>query len=168
MSVLEFCQWIEATAVGVWVRESLYGFQILTATHIVGVALSVGAFAWFDFRLLGIALQRVPVASVYRRIIPIATAGFIVAFISGGLLFIGYAVPAYHNLAFRLKLTAMALAGLNALAYHFVTERGIVTWNTSPSPPTAAKLAGVFSLALWTSVILGGRMVAYTIFNAPF
>lgn len=168
MGILEFCQWIEATSVGVWVRESLYGFQILTATHIIGVALSAGAFAWFDFRLLGLALQRVPVSSVYRRIIPIATVGFAVAFVSGGLLFIGYAVPAYHNLAFRLKMSAMGLAGVNALVYHFVTERGIVTWNNGPAPPTAAKLAGALSLALWTSVILGGRMVAYTIFNAPF
>ena len=164
MSLLEFCQWIENTGLGVYVRESLYGFQILTATHIVGIALSAGAFAWFDFRLLGIALQRVPVASVYKRIIPIATVGFAISFVSGSLLFIGYAVPAYNNLAFRLKMSAMLLAGLNALAYHFVTERGIVTWNSSPTPPTAAKMAGLFSLALWTSVILGGRMMAYTIF----
>jgi hypothetical protein len=168
MGLLELCQWIEATAIGVWVRESLYGFQILTATHIIGVALSAGAFAWFDFRLLGFALERVPVSSVYRRIIPIATAGFVVAFVSGGLLFIGYAVPAYHNLAFRLKMSALVLAGVNALVYHVVTERGIVTWNSRPTPPTAARLAGALSLALWTSVILGGRMVAYTIFNAPF
>jgi hypothetical protein len=164
MSLLAFCQWIENTGVGVYVRESLYGFQILTATHIVGIALSAGAFAWFDFRLLGLALQRVPVSSVYRRIIPIATAGFLIAFVSGGLLFIGYAVPAYNNLAFRLKVSALALAGANALAYHFVTERGIVTWNSNPVPPMAAKLAGLFSLALWTSVILCGRMMAYTIF----
>jgi hypothetical protein len=164
MSLLEFCQWIEATRVGVYVRESLWGFQILTATHIVGIALSVGAFAWFDFRLLGIALPRVPVTSVYRRIIPIATVGFVISFITGGLLFIGYAVPAYGNLAFRIKMSALLLAALNALAYHFVTERGIVTWNSSPSPPAAAKIAGLFSLALWTSVILGGRMMAYTIF----
>ncbi len=164
MGILELCQWVEATWVGVYVRESLWGFQILTATHIAGIALSVGAFAWFDFRLLGIALQRMPVASVYRRIIPIATAGFVIAFVSGGLLFIGYAVPAYNNLAFRLKMTAIALAGLNALVYHFVTERGIVSWNSSPTPPTAAKLAGLFSQALWTGVILCGRMMAYTIF----
>jgi hypothetical protein len=164
MGLLEFCQWIEDTPLGVYVRESLYGFQILTATHIVGIALSAGAFAWFDFRLLGVALQRVPVTSVYRRIIPIATTGFIIAFISGGLLFVGYAVPAYGNLAFRLKMSALLLAGANALAYHFITERGIVTWNSNPTPPAAAKLAGLFSLMLWTSVILCGRMMAYTIF----
>ena len=164
MSILSACEWLEHTAVAVVVRESLWGFPILVGLHLMGIALSVGTLVWFDLRLLGIGLTRVAVSNVYRRLMPWAFAGFVVMFVTGGLLFSGYATAAYGNAYFRVKVIALVLAGLNALRYHLVTERTIATWDRAELPPPAARLAGGASIVLWTVVILMGRMISYTMF----
>ena len=102
---------LEATGVGTMVRESLYGFPILVGIHILGLVLSVGTLMWFDLRLLGVALQSAAVSRVYRRLIPWATCGFAVMFVSGALLFTGYASGAYQNTYFRIKMSALASRG---------------------------------------------------------
>jgi hypothetical protein len=160
-SVLE---WIEATTIAGLVRDTLWGFQITVAIHILGMIVSVGLLLWMDLRLLGVALTRSPVSLVVRRLMPWFGAGFAVMFLSGAAIFAGYATAAYGNRYFRIKMLAIVLAGLNALVYHFVTERRIVIWDHDAGPPTGARLAGLISLVLWTTVILSGRLMSYTMF----
>ena len=164
--MLDICHWLEATRVGVLVSESLYGFQVLVGLHILGLALSVGMLLWFDLRLLGVTLTSSAVSRVYRRLIPWATAGFLVMLVTGSLLFIGFASKAYQSPFFRIKMSALALAGVNALIYHLVTERGGQAWDGDPRPPAAARAAGMISLVLWATVILCGRIMAYTMYGA--
>ena len=157
-------EWIEATTVAGLVRDTLWGFQIVVAIHIMGMIVSVGLLAWMDLRLLGVALTRFPVSLVIRRLMPWFTGGFAVMFLSGGALFTGYASAAYGNRYFWLKMTAIALAGVNALVFHLVTERGIAAWDGDRRPPGAARAAGLISMVLWTGVILAGRLMSYTMF----
>jgi hypothetical protein len=162
--LLQFCEWLESTSLGVIARESLWGFQAFVGIHILGLALSVGTLVWFDLRLVGVSMRRVPVSAVYRRLMPWTLAGFAVMFLSGGALLAGFATAAYGNVYFRLKATAIVLAGVNALVYHLVSERGIAAWDTAERPPGPARMAGLVSIVLWATVILCGRMMSYTMF----
>lgn len=157
-------QWLEVTAIGTMVRESLYGFPIVVGLHILGIALSVGTLLWFDLRLVGAVLVKVPVTRVYRTLIPWAAAGFVLMGLTGALLFTGYATAAAGNIFFRLKLAAMLLAGVNALYYHRVTEPSAASWEQDAIPPASARRAGFISMALWAVVILCGRVMAYTMY----
>lgn len=165
MSILSACEWLENTWIGVLVRESMYGFPILVAIHILALTISVGTLIWFDLRLAGISMPRCPIASMYRRLMPWTLAGFCVMFISGALLFTGFATKAYANVYFRIKLAAIVLAGANALYYHLVTERRIARWNEAPRPPLPVRFAGITSIVVWAIVILAGRMMSYTMFS---
>jgi hypothetical protein len=163
-SVLQLCEWLEATRVGLLVRESLYGFQIVVAIHILGLAFSVGTLVWFDLRLLGRSMPCCRVSEVYRRLAPWMLGGFAVMLVTGSLLFTGFATRAYGNLYFRLKMLAMLTAGVNALVYHAMTERRIAAWDSSTRPPMQVRLAGLVSIGAWTAVIMAGRMMSYTMF----
>ena len=160
----EICLWLEASAVGTLVRESLYGFPILVGMHLMSLMLSAGMIVWFDLRLLGLALTGLPVSAVYRRVLPWATAGFMLMFVTGALLFTGYASAAVGNTFFRLKCAALALAGVNALAYHLITERRLTDWDSAARLPASARMAGALSVALWATVIMCGRLMAYTMY----
>ena len=164
MSILQVCEWLESTPVGVLVRESLWGFPIVVAIHILGLTMSVGTLVWFDLRLLGVSMRRIPVSEMYRRLMPWMLSAFIAMFITGALLFVGYATKAYGNLYFRIKIAAMLLAGVNALMFHYSTERRIARWNEAARPPLPARMAGLASILLWAVVIMAGRMMSYTIF----
>ena len=164
MTILQVCEWLENTQVGLLVRESLWGFPILVAIHILGLTVSAGVVAWLDLRLLGFSLQRCPVSQVTRRLLPLAASGFVVMFISGALLFTGFATKAYGNAYFRVKAAALILAGVNALLYHLMTERQVAQWDEVAWPPVPARLAGLLSILIWTTVAIAGRMMSYTMF----
>jgi hypothetical protein len=164
MSVLEFCQWIEMTWVATQVRESIWGFSILATIHVLSVTFSVGTLIWFDLRLLGVSLQRQMISRIYRQLSPWMMGGFMVSVCSGVILFAGFATRSYSNTAFHIKLVALLLAGTNALVYHLMTERGIADWDNASTPPSPARAAGIISLVLWTTVIVAGRTMAYTLF----
>ncbi len=165
--MIAFCDWLENTALGIYVKEAPYAFAWLVGAHILGLMLSVGTIVWFDLRLLGVGMTRSRVSELYRRLGPWATVGFLVMFATGGVLFVGYASAAYRNPYFRIKVLAIVLAGLNALFYHFVTERRLAEWDANPRPLGAARLAGLLSILLWMTVTFCGRMMSYTMFNGP-
>jgi hypothetical protein len=97
MTLLQICEWLESTRLAELVTQSLYGFQILVAIHLLGLGLSVGMVIWFDLRLLGKVLTTTPVSEVYRRLAPWMVTGFVVMFASGATIFVGYATAAYGN-----------------------------------------------------------------------
>ncbi len=159
-----FLETLEASAVGVYVRESTWGFALVVGGHILSLALSVGVLSWFDLRLLGVAMPTVPVSVVFRRLMPWAFGGFAVMLATGLMLFVAYATTAYPNVLFRIKMVSIVLAGVNALYYHSFTETTIARWDADARPPRAARVAGACSLLLWAGVILLGRGMAYTMF----
>lgn len=164
MSLMQVVVWLEARWGSRWVQESLYGFAIVVAIHIVGLTLSVGTLVWFDLRLLGVSMLRIPVSQLYRRLMPWFLCGFGVMFLSGGTLLAAYATSAYGNLYFRIKATALVLAGMNAFFYHRVTERQIHRWDEARVPALPARAAGLISILVWGVVIFAGRMMSYTMF----
>ena len=160
----QLAEWLEATSMAVWVKESQYGFAIVVAVHILSLMLSVGTLVWFDLRLLGVSMLRIPVSHLYRQLMPWILTGFVLMFASGSVLLAAYATAAFDNIYFRLKVVAMLLAGVNAFFYHRVTERQIARWDEARTPSSLARAAGLISIVLWASVILAGRAMSYTIF----
>ena len=164
MSLIETAQWLESTVVARWVQESLYGFAIVVGVHLLSLTLSVGTLLWFDLRLLGVSMLRIPVSQLYRRLMPWILTGFSLMFASGLVLMAAYATAAFDNPYFRIKLVALLLAGANAFFYHRVTERQIHRWDEARVPSRLARAAGLVSIVLWTVIILSGRMMSYTMF----
>jgi hypothetical protein len=164
MSIQQFLEWLEATPVGAMIKESAWGFPITVAVHIMAIMLSVGTLVWFDLRLLGVSMTGYRASLMYRRLMPWMFTGFALMFISGLMLFTAYATAAYGNLYFRIKVSAMVLAAINAFVYHRYTERRIGEWDDVPAPPTGARSAGLVSICVWATVIIAGRMMSYTMF----
>ena len=159
MPVVEWLHALEQTWIGEVVRES--AFPYVEGTHVLALSLSVGAVVWFDLRLLGAAMQSRPVSEVFASVRHWMTAGFVVMFVTGFMLFAAHATKAYESRIFRVKMAMLVLAGLNMLIFHLTTDRRRSEWNEAPVPPAAARMAGLLSLVLWLSVIAAGRFFAY-------
>ena len=161
MTLLEICEWLEQTSLARLIQESLYGFPLVVAVHLLGLTFSVGTLLWVDLRMLGLVFVETPVSQVYRSLAPWFLFGFALMLASGTTLFVSFASAAYENGYFRFKMVAMVLAGVNALAFHFLVPRDSDPLST---PPFAVRVAGLTSILLWASVVLAGRMMSYTMF----
>nr|NIW23614.1 hypothetical protein [Gammaproteobacteria bacterium] len=81
--------------------------------------------------------------------------------LSGSLLFYSTPLDRYGNLFFRAKLVCLVLAGLNVLVFHKTAYTRVAGWDRDLLPPHTARIAGGLGLALWVSIIVLGRMMAY-------
>ncbi|MEO8026926.1 MAG: DUF6644 family protein [Bryobacteraceae bacterium] len=165
MELHSFFQWLEGTAGSVYIRESTLLYPFVETTHVLTLCLFLGLIALLDLRLVGVGLRGVPVSQVTARLLPWALFGFVIMAISGVLLFYSGPIKAASNIFFRIKLIMIALTGVNALLYHFTIHRRVPEWDSDPLPPPRARMAGVFSLLLWSGVVICGRMQAYNWFN---
>jgi hypothetical protein len=161
-SVRDLCQWIASTRIGTAILESSLAFPIIEGIHLLGIGASVGVLCWLDLRLLGLVFTNQPVSRVWKHVMPVAFSGFAIVFATGGLLFWAEAVRAYDSVHFWIKIGLLALAGINAAYFEFVTHPGIAAWDNDAVPPFHARIAGLASLILWTGVIITGRTMAYS------
>jgi hypothetical protein len=152
--------WLETSAVAVAMRRWLWLYPAVEVAHIVGFVVLVGGAAMFDLRLLGVG-RGIRITDLARHLLLPARAALGLVIPTGLLMFTAHATEMAENPAFRLKLTLIAAAALNAAVFHQRTLRTVGTWDLGVTAPLAARLAGAASLALWAGVILCGRLLAY-------
>jgi hypothetical protein len=163
MDLLEYCRWLEDTWWATAIRESGYVYPFVEGSHVMALALSVGAVLWFDLRLLGWTMRDDRVSDVFSQVRPWMFLGFAVMFVTGGLLFAARATDAYESTYFRLKLALLVLGGVNIVLFHTTIDRRRDEWDGAGRPPLQARLAGGVSLALWFTIIAVGRIMAYNL-----
>lgn len=161
LSPLQICQYIDATPSSTAMRESFYVFPIVEGIHVLSLAVSVGLVMWFDLRLTGLIFRDQPVSAVFRPIRPFMLGGFAVTFITGLMLFWSLALRCHGSPFFWIKMGLLILAGINIAIYHTTIDRRQAEWDSQPTPPMQARIAGWASLIIWIGVIAVGRMMAY-------
>jgi hypothetical protein len=165
VTLLPLCEWLASTGGSIALHESLYMYPLVESAHVLTLTLFLGMAIMLDLRLLGVALRRVPMTDIKRRLGPWMVAGFVVMVATGALLFYAIPVRSYQSIFFRIKVVALVLAGLNAYVFHTTIDRRVAEWDLAPRPPRAARRAGATSLVLWAVIVVAGRMIAYNWFD---
>ena len=142
-------------------RESNWIFSLIETLHVLSIAVMAGTIAIVDLRLLGVSFRQQPVTRLTQQVTPITWIGFSLMAASGTLLFIAQPEKNAANPAFQIKLVLLVLAGLNLVVFHRLVFRDVARWDSQPTPPVAARLSGGASLALWATIIVLGRLIAY-------
>jgi hypothetical protein len=161
MHILEFCAWLENTAVASHIRQSTWLFPTIETIHVLSIVLVVGSIGMLDLRLLNIASRDRSISELHDEVLPWTRASFVFAAIAGLLLFSSNATKYYHNFTFRMKMLSLLLAGINAAYFELRTYRGVAAWDRGPRIPLAAKLAGGLGLVLWIAVVAFGRWTGW-------
>jgi len=135
MSIIELCQRIQDLWVSRLIAESLWGYPIVGALHVLAMALFGGAVLAPHIRVLQFADVR------WIRI-----TGLTLVVATGALVFASGAVGYYGSTSFRIKMVLLALLALNAIA---------ASRRNQSSPHSA------IALVLWIAVIVASRGIAF-------
>lgn len=157
MTAFEVFDWLEQTAVGAAVRDSVWLFPVIEAGHLLGLGLLGGAVLILDLRLMGLGLRERPVAYVAGQLRPWLWAALLVMFATGIPLFLSEAVKCYFNGAFWVKMGALALA----LLYSFGVRDRLVRKQPTPGRWQSG-LLGAVSVGLWVTVAAAGRWIGFS------
>ena len=157
---MDFLQALQETWPAQLVANWPWWFPILEIAHLTGLTLVFGGMTILDVRLMGLG-RRFSVIALERYVLRFVWAGFGLAALSGGWLFLYEAVKLAGDGPFLIKMVLIPIAGLNALFMHFVAMRDVQAWDTNATPPLLVRLSAGLSLAIWWVVLACGRLIAY-------
>ena len=125
---------LEHSSLGETLRQAMWLYPIANVLHVLAVVAMIGSILAFDLRLMG-AAKALPIAGLARLLLPISAIGFVVAVITGSLLFIADATAVWNNPVFVYKLALIALGLVNITSSTSASgaRRSIGRW--APLPP---------------------------------
>ena len=137
-----------------WVELSAHAwaYPALEIVHIVGIALLLGNLVLVELRVWGLGAT-LPLAALARLALRVSLLGFGLAAASGLTMFASQPAELLASRTFLVKMALLALAGLNAAAFHL--RNGLVRLDRTARGQT------LLSLGLWLGVIICGRWIAY-------
>lgn len=145
------------------IRENANTFPVIESLHVLAATLVFGTILIVDLRLLGVISHRRGARRLITELLPFTWGAFVLAVITGSLLFISNAVSYAANTQFLLKMVALMAAGLNMAWFHSTAYRRIDQWDEELPPPLAVRVAGVLSLVAWVTVIALARWIGFTL-----
>lgn len=149
---------LEASGLGVLMRESAVLYPLANIAHILGLVLFAGSILLLDLRLLGFA-RSLPALAVSRALTPLMLFGLAVQIASGVLLFSADARPLWNNPVMQVKAALIVLGLANALVFRALWNRRLADWDAA-APAIARTQAGL-SLLVWLGVAICGRFAGY-------
>lgn len=147
--------WLEASPVARLLQESGWLYAGINTLHVLGIGLLVGAIALLDLRLLGV-WRSVPKATLAQPAVAVASAGLVVAILTGACLLTVQAREYVANPLLYAKFGAIAVGLANVAALR-LAGRG---W-TDESFAWRHRVAGLVSLTAWLAALTCGRLIAY-------
>jgi hypothetical protein len=135
---------------------TLYIF--LNASHILSLAMLIGASVILDLRLLG-GVSRLPLADTAAVLSRIAALALGTTMLTGVLLFSVRPLEYVENTAFLIKIGLVLLGTLNALAVRASRHWAALLAGARPAPQL--RLAASVSLAIWLAALLAGRWIGF-------
>lgn len=158
----DFIQFIEGSAIAVFVRESpsIFAYTTVLSLHAMGLAVVVGIGGTLSLRLMGVA-KGLPIPPMLK-LYPIMWIGFTINALSGLALLAANLSGLLENVLFLIKLALIAVAVVNMelLRSRLVEDPPHVGEPAEGATWTLALTA----LVLWLLVIVAGRFTAYPYF----
>lgn len=133
-------------------KGSFFVYPVVNALHIASIGMLLTSVVMIDLRLLGAfrSLPETPFVTVLRRLAFTALAG---AVFTGLLLFSVRAGEYVAKPIFLAKIVLILVAGLNFLAFRYVSRAG--------AGKAFVRIFALLSLLLWPSVLLAGRFIGF-------
>jgi len=146
-----FLLWYENGPVGIFIRESLWGYPIVLSSHAVGMATVMGVVIALNLRILGFA-KGISVPA-FDKLFLVGWIGFIINLVSGLILFAGTSSSYFFQGAFQLKIGAIVAGGiLMKLVMNSVREN---------KPESTQKMLAIACVSCWMVGVITGRLMAY-------
>lgn len=151
--------WMEASALGQLMRDSTWLFPTAEILHFMGLSMLMGSLMVVDFRLLGFT-RHISFQAAYK-FLPLSLIGFGINLVTGIMFCFTDPFRYYPNLAFRLKMFLILLAGLNALWFQMTIHPRTTGAAGIDGAGKTAKIIAALSLLIWVGVIVLGRFIPY-------
>ena len=153
--MLPFFEWMGGTRLSAFFLESIWPTPIVQNIHLVAIAVFAGSVLVVDLRMLGRGLRETPLADLARAVEPWLIGSFVVLVLTGIPQMASTALKQYYSPFFWWKMQAVLIGVIWTIA---VRQR-IAMRPEAELGPVWPKVVALVSIALWTSVTIGARLI---------
>jgi hypothetical protein len=153
-----FFEWLEASALGAFVKDQAATFAIIEAVHLMGLALLGGTVLTQDLRLLNVVMRDVPSNVVTEQAHRWFKVGLWMLLLTGVPMLAGVATKCYHNPFYWTKMIALAIG----ILFVFTLKQPLLRGDHAALKPMTLKLLALASLSIWTLVAASGRWIGFS------
>lgn len=156
----DFLVALEQTSYGKFIHESesLMGFAFFLTVHVIGMCFIVGPNTIVSMRLLGMA-PSIPLAPL-RRLFPFMWFGLILTIITGFSLATAAATTRLLNPILLVKLGIIVAAA--TIMFRMQKKVFDKAMASGDAVTQAARRMAAWQIFLWVSVVIAGRLIAYS------
>jgi nitrate/nitrite transporter NarK len=158
MTVEPFFIWLEASPLGVFMKDKPATFATVEAVHLLALALLGGAVLATDLRLLGVTMRDVSITTVAEGTYKWFKYALIVLLITGFMMLAGVATKCYGNPYYWTKMLALAVGIVFAIAI----KQPLLRREPEKLNAWTLRLVGVASFSLWFLVAASGRWIGFS------
>jgi len=154
---------METTAIADYLRMSRWSYALVSAAHILGIALLVGSIIPFNLHILGL-WKNFPRLMLARVLLPVALTGLLVAIVAGSVLFSIRAVEYSGILFFQIKMVLVVIGTLSALLLHRaygLTLEHAPEHTTDHTVEMKLRVHALLSILCWLGALICGRLIAF-------
>jgi hypothetical protein len=155
---VEWLEWLGSLPHAELLRRFSTLYLLVNAAHILGIGLLLGAILPLDLRLIGV-LRQGPIAVLAPFLVRVAATGFVLAMLTGLMLFSVKPTEYAGNPAFLAKVGLVVIGLLNVVAQH--RHAGGRWMGRGEEPPISARLLAGLSFAIWLSALVAGRWIGF-------
>jgi hypothetical protein len=151
-------EWLEASALGVFMKDLPATFAVVEAVHLMGLALLGGTVLVADLRLLNVVMKDVPSNVVTEQAHRWFKIGLWILLITGIPMLAGVATKCYHNPFYWTKMIALVVG----ILFVFTLKRPLLRGDHSALRPLTLKLMALASMSVWFLVAASGRWIGFS------
>jgi hypothetical protein len=156
--LFSFFEWLEASALGVFMKDLPATFAVVEAVHLMGLALLGGAVLAQDLRLLNVIMRDVPSNVVTEQAHRWFKVGLWILVLTGVPMLAGVATKCYHNPFYWTKMIALGVG----VVFVFALKQPLLRGDHSVLRPLTLKMMAAASMSVWFLVAASGRWIGFS------
>jgi hypothetical protein len=158
MNLLSFFEWLEASPIGVFVKDQAATFAVIEAVHLMALALLGAAVMSADLRLLNVVMRDIPSNKVTDQAHRWFKIALVALLVTGFVMLAGVATKCYHNPFYWAKMCALAIG----IVFVFAVRAPLLRKDHTQLNPWTLKLVALASLSIWFMVAASGRWIGFS------
>jgi hypothetical protein len=158
MSLLPYFEALEASPIGVFVKDKAATFACIEAVHLMALALLGAAVLSSDLRLLNVMLTDVPSNRVTEQAHRWFKLALGVQLVTGFFMLAGVATKCFHNPFYWAKMITLG----TGIVFVFAIKQPLLRKDHAQLHPVTLKLVALASLTIWFLVAASGRWIGFS------
>jgi hypothetical protein len=158
MTLLSYFEALEASPIGVFVKDQAATFAIIEAVHLMALALLGAAVVSSDLRLLNVVMKDIPSNKVTDQAHRWFKVALVAMLVTGFFMLAGVATKCYHNPFYWAKMITLGIG----IVFVFAVRAPLLRKDHAQLNPWTLKLVALASLSIWFLVAASGRWIGFS------